>query len=174
MNSKYDFLQLLLLGMFLFIVSAPGVFAGTATLNWNPNQETDLAGYVLYYDTVARTNCPASYANSVPLGKVTTYAFNTLPEGHEYYFQLTAKDTSNLESPCSARVSKVITYLSDISGPSQTYDRKVDIYDYALFFLNYGSTTCSNKANIAGPKSGTCAVDIADYVQMFKDYGLSF
>lgn len=102
---------------------AKPAFAGSATLTWNANSESDLAGYQIYYGTSPRTgtdpkvcsNC--GYTNNISLGKVTTYVFNNLTDGQTYYFSVSAYDTSSNKSVFSAEVSKVIP-AADITAPT--------------------------------------------------------
>jgi hypothetical protein len=70
------------------------------TLAWDPNSESDLAGYKLYRGTTS-----GSYGVPVSVGKVTTYTDNTLEPGVTYYFALTAFDTEGFESGFSNEVS---------------------------------------------------------------------
>ena len=107
--------------LFLTGIFANHALAGTATLNWNANTETDLAGYKIYYGTSVRTSAcpPGGYANSVNAGKVTSYTFNNLTDGATYYFSVTSYDTSNNESCFSAQVSKAIPAATPAPGDTQ-------------------------------------------------------
>jgi len=77
----------------------------SATLTWNPNTESDLAGYKVYRAT-------ASGAYGVPVatlsGNVTSYVSAGLQVGTTYYFVVTAYDSAGNESPRSAEVSRSI------------------------------------------------------------------
>jgi Fibronectin type III domain len=77
------------------------LWAGTATVRWQANTETDLKKYRIYHGTARR-----SYGAPLPVGKVTSYTFNDLAEGVTHYFAVTAVDTSGNESGFSAEVSK--------------------------------------------------------------------
>lgn len=154
----------------VFVVALAGsAHAGTAVLNWNANSESDLAGYKIYYDTASKAgNCPSGYANNVNAGNVTNYTINNLPEGHVYYFQLTAYDTSNNESGCSTNpgeVNKIMYYKCDYDK-----NRVVNIFDYNILVPNFGQTNCGNQAD----SNGDCKVDIFDYNNMVPDFGKSF
>jgi hypothetical protein len=93
--------------LFLALVLFPGkLLAGSATLTWQANSETDLAGYQVYYGTSSR-----SYGLPVPVGKVTTYQLSGLQEGRTYYFAVTAVDTSGNESGYSTEVSLNVSGL---------------------------------------------------------------
>ncbi len=104
---------------FFAILLAQNALAGTATISWNANTEPDLAGYKIYYGTSPRSGaCPTGgYPNVQSVGNVTTYAFNNLTSGFTYYFSVTAYDTSNNESTCSAEVSKIIP-AGDTTAPT--------------------------------------------------------
>lgn len=98
-------------------------FAGSATLTWNTNTESDLASYKIYYGTSARTGTDpktcglCGYSTSINVGKVTTYTFSSLTDGLTYYFSISALDTSNNESTFSSEVSKVIL-VADTTPPT--------------------------------------------------------
>jgi hypothetical protein len=74
----------------------------SVTLVWDANTETDIAGYKMYVGTASGT-----YAAPVDVGKVTTYCVTNLVSGTTYYFAVTAYNTSGMESPKSAEISKV-------------------------------------------------------------------
>lgn len=150
--------------------------AGTAGLSWNAvttnadaSPITDLAGYKIYYDTSSHSGtCPSGYASSANAGNVTTYALNSLPEGHVYYFQLTALDTSNNESACSTgpgEVQKIITYLADFDA-----NRAVNLFDYNTIITHYG--TAQGKSG--GDANSDGVVNLMDYNLLITDYSKSF
>lgn len=78
--------------------------AGSATLSWTLNSETDLAGYKIYIGT-----SPGSYTypgSPMVIGRIDSYAITGLPIGQTYYFAISAFDDSGNESGLSAEVSK--------------------------------------------------------------------
>ena len=103
--------------VFLCVISAILFFspsflwAGTATVRWQANSETDLKEYRVYEGTASRT-----YGTPVPVGKATSYTFTNLTEGLTHYFAVTAVDTSDNESGFSAEVSEFIP-VSDTQSP---------------------------------------------------------
>jgi hypothetical protein len=99
--KRHGFYFLLLLAIGTFLPAC--VLAGSATLNWQPNEESDLAGYRVYYGTVSRIYGPA-----LNVSTVTDHSFNDLEEGVTYYFAVTAFDTSGNESGYSTEVQKTI------------------------------------------------------------------
>src|SRR3989441_5260872 len=84
--------------------------AAQVTLAWDPNTETDLAGYKLYYGTSS-----GSYPSSVDVGNLTSYTLSGLLEGRTYYFTATAYDLNVNESGFSNEVSKAI---ADVTPPT--------------------------------------------------------
>jgi len=88
--------------------------SGTATLTWNADTESNLAGYKIYYGTSPRTGSDpkvcglCGYAAAASVGKVTTYRITNLIKGATYYFSVSAVNTAQKESSFSAEVSKLI------------------------------------------------------------------
>jgi hypothetical protein len=72
-------------------------------LAWDPNTETDLAGYKVYSGTASR-----NYTNVVTLGLVTSYTVTNVAYDITTFFTVTAYNTSNLESEYSNEVSALI------------------------------------------------------------------
>ncbi|MGH7232362.1 MAG: BACON domain-containing protein [Nitrospiraceae bacterium] len=75
--------------------------SGVVSLSWDPNAESDLAGYKIYFGTAS-----GSYASPVDVGNVTTFKLINLLRGKIYYFAVTAYDKSGNESGYSNEVSK--------------------------------------------------------------------
>jgi hypothetical protein len=107
-----------LLGLFAFPDAAT---AQTATLAWDANSESDLAGYRVHYGTVS-----GNPTTTVDVGNVTQRQFSGLQAGVTYYFRVTAYNTANEESTPSAEVSHTpavpvvptLTSVSPTSGPA--------------------------------------------------------
>ncbi len=78
--------------------------AAQIRLAWDPNTESDVAGYKIYYGTSSK-----SYSGSVDVGNVTSYHLTGLKEGQTYYVAVTAYNTSGSESGYSSEVSGVAT-----------------------------------------------------------------
>jgi len=89
---------------------------GTATLSWNANTETNLAGYKIYYGTTPRNDkCPpGGYPEKIDVGNVTSYVLNGLASGQTYYFSITSYNTADKESCFSEEGKKIISRLSKI------------------------------------------------------------
>ncbi len=92
-----------LLGSILFVLTLlfPLIIdAAQLSLAWDSNNNTNVAGYKVYYGTASRT-----YGSAVKVGNVTTYTATGLTQGQVYYFAVTAYDSSNNESSFSSEVS---------------------------------------------------------------------
>ena len=87
-----------------FLLFAPLLNAGSATVSWNANSELDLAGYKIYYGKSS-----GSYESQVYVGNVTSYHLTGLEEGKHYYFAVTALDFSGNESTFSKEVGTTIS-----------------------------------------------------------------
>jgi hypothetical protein len=70
--------------------------AATVTLVWDPNTESDLAGYLLSYGTAS-----GQYTTTIDVGNVTTYIFEEPNPSVRYYLALRAYDAEGLISPYS-------------------------------------------------------------------------
>src|SRR4030042_3856046 len=90
--------------LFLTLLSARFALAAQIRLAWDPNTESDVAGYRIYYGT-----SQGSYTGSVDVGNVTSYRLTGLSGGQTYYVAVTAYNTSGSESGYSGEVSGVAT-----------------------------------------------------------------
>jgi hypothetical protein len=91
----------------LFIVLAviacgSSLIAADVTLQWDPNSESDLAGYKIYVGTAAGV-----YGTPITIGTQATCTVTGLTPG-TYYFAVTAVNTAGLESGFSNEVSTTI------------------------------------------------------------------
>jgi type IV pilus assembly protein PilY1 len=102
-SSYYNFSITLILFLFTLFLSQ-SAFGAQIKLAWDPNTESDLAGYKVYYGTSS-----GSYTDSVDVGDVTMYTITGLTEGQTYYIAVTAYNTLNQESGYSGEVSGVAT-----------------------------------------------------------------
>ncbi len=84
----------------------PPSTTGSATLLWNANSDTDLAGYKVYVGT--QSGGYTFTGSPFTVGNVTSFNVNNLPKGQTYYFALSAYDTAGNESILSAEASKSI------------------------------------------------------------------
>ncbi len=79
------------------LIPSTNVYSAQVTLAWNPNNESDLAGYKLYYGNSSR-----NYDTNIDVGYQTSYTISGLVDGNAYYFAATAYDFSGNESGYSA------------------------------------------------------------------------
>jgi hypothetical protein len=104
------------------------LYAAAVTLNWDANSEPELAGYKIYYGTSS-----GDYANSVDVGKITSFNVSNLREDTTYYFAATAYDSSDQESDFSDEVSHYVPVpepvVVDTDGDGITDDDEIEIYD---------------------------------------------
>jgi hypothetical protein len=78
-------------------------WAATVRLAWDPNSETDLAGYKLYYGTQSRAQ--VAYPESVVIDDKTATAYDIDLSSGTYFFGLSAFDIAGNESGLSNEVS---------------------------------------------------------------------
>jgi hypothetical protein len=102
---------LFLIVAFVTFFPAQG-FAASLQVNWNANNEEDLAGYKVYYGTN-----PGSYAQTVDVGNSTTYTISSAQAGFTYYVAVSAYDTADNESALSAQQSAYIP-VPDTTPPT--------------------------------------------------------
>ncbi len=100
-GARLNWISLVLLSVALavFLCSAR-VEARDLNLAWDPNTESDVAGYKVYYGTASR-----AYTSSADVGNKTSYTLAGLPDGTDYYVALTAYNTAGTESNYSTEVS---------------------------------------------------------------------
>ena len=136
-------------GLKIFIILSAALtintfaWAGSATLSWNPNNESDLAGYKVHYGTSTQ-----SYFQSIDVGTVTSYTISGLGEGQTYYFAVTSYNISGSESSSSNEVSKTIP-------PIQT-----QIYSLTVTKVGTGSGTVTSR--LTGINCGTDCTESYD------------
>lgn len=89
--------------LLLLLTLLPGPLgASTLTLAWDPNTEDDLAGYNVYYGIQS-----GNYDSVIDAGNVTQYMVSNLEPETQYYFVITAYDTSGNESDFSEEVDSI-------------------------------------------------------------------
>jgi hypothetical protein len=100
-------LRLLILISIALTLLAPIAHAFKVTLEWDANQEPDIAGYKVYMGSQSR-----SYDATFNAGFATQQNIQPLEPGHVYYFAITAYDSNGLESAFSDE----ITYIVPLDG----------------------------------------------------------
>jgi hypothetical protein len=103
----------------LTFLLAQSALAAQIRLAWDPNTESDLAGYRVYFGTSSR-----NYGPPINVQNVTVYALTGLTKGQTYYVAVTAYDSSGNESGLSNEVSGVAAQpdqmLVDYDGDGET------------------------------------------------------
>jgi hypothetical protein len=89
----------ILVPLCLCFLVPPVLPAAQVSLAWDPNAETDLAGYKIYIGYAPRT-----YSWSIDAGKQTQGTVTGLEDGNTYYLALTAYNTGGSESGFSNEV----------------------------------------------------------------------
>ena len=98
---RRKWVSILVITISIFIgVIASNAKAAQVTLAWDPNTESDLAGYKIHYGT-ANNN----YSVHIDVHNVTTYTVTGLTDGQTYYLAATAYDASGNESGYSNSVT---------------------------------------------------------------------
>ena len=92
--------------------------AGEVELAWNPNTQSTLGGYKVYYGQVS-----GNYSTNVDVGEQTSYTVTNLQDGAQYYFAVTAYDTTRtIESGFSNEVSTTISVSStSVAAPTADF-----------------------------------------------------
>ncbi len=101
-TRERQFLPKIGFAVFLFLAFTTAAAAQNVTIAWDPNTETDLAGYKIYYG-----NASGVYGTPIVIGTQTTYTLTGLPAGI-WYIAVTAFNASGLESGFSNEVSTTI------------------------------------------------------------------
>jgi hypothetical protein len=98
----------ILVGM-IVAVSAADAYAAQATLAWDANTESDLAGYKVHYGAAS-----GAYTVHLDVNKVTTYTVTGLSDGQKYYFVATAYDSAGNQSGFSNEVSTIVGQTNNL------------------------------------------------------------
>ncbi len=104
--------KVFLLVLFMLLVPALS-FADSVTLKWNANTESDLAGYKVYIGFTSSV-----YEYNIDVGNVTQQEVVNLLDSTNYFFAVTAYDTSDNESGYSSEVSYLTVDSTSPSDPT--------------------------------------------------------
>ncbi|MGB9700610.1 MAG: InlB B-repeat-containing protein [Thermodesulfobacteriota bacterium] len=159
-NCKFPFFsffkKISLIFLFFILALYSVGFAAQIRIAWDPNTESDLAGYKVYYGTSSR-----NYGTPIDVGNVTTYTIGNLAAGQTYYIAVTAYDTSNNESDYSNEVSgpategtQSYTVTTNPSGLQIVVDGTTYTAPYTFTWVVGSSHTISVSSPQSGP-SGT-------------------
>lgn len=109
------------LAIFIFLPNL--AYSAEVSLAWDPNTETDLAGYKIYYGSSSR-----NYEFSIDVSNIIPYTISSLENGRTYYFAATAYNTSGYESeysnevvyniplPCTYSISPTVQSFTESGG----------------------------------------------------------
>jgi hypothetical protein len=112
------FSLLLTLGMVFSLVQLAE--AGTITLGWDRNTESNLAGYKLYYGERPRSE--AMYPNTLPINNKLANKYEITLPGDLYFFALTAVDSDGNESGFSNELKVDFAGIaSGLGAPGRPY-----------------------------------------------------
>ncbi|MEW6185745.1 MAG: fibronectin type III domain-containing protein [Thermodesulfobacteriota bacterium] len=98
-HSILGFLISLLLFTLLMVFPFHAGNCSQVKLAWDPNTESDLAGYAIYYGMQS-----GNYQWKIDVGDITTYTLTGLKPGITYYIAATAYNIEGLESGFSNEV----------------------------------------------------------------------
>jgi hypothetical protein len=101
--------------LLLVILSAGSAQAGSVTLAWDPNSESNLAGYILLYGTTSGV-----YTTQVDVGNLTSWTVAGLIDGQHYYFVVKAYNVSGLQSALSTEVETIVGVPPTITAQPQS------------------------------------------------------
>ncbi len=90
------------LAALIVLVGTVTAQAATVTLEWDANEEADVAGYQVVYGTRS-----GDYSATVDVGTRTSFAVGNLEAGRSYYFAVRAYDISGAVSSPSSEVSTI-------------------------------------------------------------------
>ncbi len=109
-----------------FLLVSSAARAGTATLSWNPNPESNITGYVVLYGTQ-----PGVHPFSQPVGNVTSATLTNLAAGQTYYFVVQAVNAAGLAGPVSQEVSATIDQTSPSGETMDAWKARFGVADMA-------------------------------------------
>jgi len=93
------------------IMAVSASLAETATLAWDENKETDLAGYIVYHGAAS-----GDYSFSMDVGNTTQYAIQNLDQGVTYYIAVSAYDEDGNESDLSEELVTLLGFRIRIAA----------------------------------------------------------
>jgi len=111
----YRIIFYLIVFSFPFFICPSSGWSESAQLSWDPNSETTLGGYKVYYGMAPRT-----YDQNMDAGSATGFDVNGLLPGVIYYFSVTAYNKTGLESGYSNEATYVSGNTPVVTGPVAT------------------------------------------------------
>ncbi len=126
-----------MLALILLMSHVSLLCARTVVLSWNPNSESDLAGYIVFVGIASR-----EYGESHTIGKVNEYELNLPDDGLDYFMALKAYDTNGNKSDFSAEVK--VDGDSSTSQPAGDY---APLYAFGQTASYCSPTPCAGAEN---------------------------
>lgn len=128
--------------------------AGTnsVSLAWDPNPETDLAGYRLQYGLT-----PGIYPYVVDAGKTTSATANGLNQGTTYYFTVVAYNSAGQSSTASSEVSYTVPGTPNTAPLADSFSLTVaeDAQASVTLSGNDGEGDILGYSVVSAPSKGT-------------------
>jgi len=152
----------------LLLVSLLSVFALAATaqtfmkVQWDPNQETNVVSYGLYYKTVAA----ASFSVTNVVGRLSTNAAFAVSPATAYEVYVTAKDALGLESDPSNKIRGELIYVNGLGRPTVITLHDAGTANFTGFVLVNGPTNgtlVGTAPNVTYTITGGAHKDIITY-----------
>lgn len=151
----YHTSRLFALFLALFCSALTARAALTANLSWNPNPESDIAGYYLYYGTAS-----GQYTQRIDLGNTTTTSLPSLTAGTTYYFTVSAYDIDRVEGQAAPEVAFTPTAPAPTAtGTINTLQLSPDGNVQLTVTFSSSSTNLSGGGG-SGSTSTTSSVDV--------------
>ena len=111
----------LLAAAFCLTGSASAAGSNSVSLAWDPNPETDVAGYRLQYGLT-----PGVYPNVIDAGKTTTATVNGLNQGTTYYFTAVAYNAMGQTSAASSVVTYTVPGTPNTAPSANSFSLTVE------------------------------------------------
>jgi len=127
-------------------------FAASVNVAWNPNAESDIAGYKLSYGSSS-----GNYSSTLPTGKTTSATVSGLTDGQLYYFVLRAVNTAGVESASSTEISYRVPLPAN-TPPVAIAKSVTTLEDQSVSIVLTGSDVDGDPLSyqiVSGPAKGT-------------------
>ena len=145
--------------LFLSLLFSSTVSAAQIRLAWNPNAESDLVGYAVYYGTASRT-----YGAPIDVGNATSYTLTGLNPDVRYYFAVTAYDTEYNESAFSNEVYATVNPIEEGSCPCRS-----DVDNYCFYGPSTPGCPMTDPGGYCDP-NGDRSFSDADWNRSYQEF----